>query len=209
MARSRRAAPRQRHETQLAGEGGPHRATEDDTPGPSARGRGHGDEGQAGQAGCPPRPNGPQGGCDRGAVPGGSAGRRMMRPSLSTSCSAPSPASADKTPPVAIGSCNGTMVHPRQRGRREIKASRFEHGECSAAAATLERVKGFETLLRQPAERVECPAGRVLDGPAPKPKPGSLPGRTRRGTRLSRSAAPPALFHSRRCGQALAMMQAP
>lgn len=83
-------------------------------------------------------------------------GRRLMREPATPASAGPSaePHEPDAPDAPALGSCDGTMVHTRQSGWREIKACRFEQGRQAAAAATLERVDAFEALLAQTAEQV-------------------------------------------------------
>ena len=80
-------------------------------------------------------------------------GQRLMR-EPATPASADASLSQPASNDLAVGSCDGTMVHTRQSGWREIKACRFERGEQAAAAATLGRVEAFEDLLTQTAEQV-------------------------------------------------------
>lgn len=83
-------------------------------------------------------------------------GQRLMREPATPASTCPAAAAhePDASDDPAIGSCDGTMVHTRQSGWREIKACRFEHGPQAAAAATLGRVEAFEALLTQTAKQV-------------------------------------------------------
>jgi len=58
-----------------------------------------------------------------------------------------------------VASCDGTMVHTRQDGWRELKAYRFEHSGGVCGGAYLERSKRFVRRLRQAA--VAMRAGRA------------------------------------------------
>jgi hypothetical protein len=53
-----------------------------------------------------------------------------------------------------IGSCDGTMVHTREGGWREVKAYRFEHSGGVHAGAMLEKVEHFAPRLKAAAQRI-------------------------------------------------------
>jgi len=53
-----------------------------------------------------------------------------------------------------IGSCDGTMVHTRETGWREVKGYRFEHAGGRFGGAYLERVDAFVPRLEAGAERI-------------------------------------------------------
>ena len=59
-----------------------------------------------------------------------------------------------------VGSCDGTMVHIRQDGWRELKAYRFEHSAGSAAGAFLEPAERFLPRLRKAA--IALDAGKAI-----------------------------------------------
>jgi hypothetical protein len=69
-------------------------------------------------------------------------------------------------PPVAAGaaltgSCDGTMVHTRQEGWREVKGYRFEHAGGCYGGAYLEKVERFAPRVAQAADRLgQDQAGR-------------------------------------------------
>jgi len=70
-----------------------------------------------------------------------------------------------KRPPTtgpATGGCDGTMVHTRETGWREVKACRFEQGGQVTAAATAERVERFGPLLERTAERASLDPDQPL-----------------------------------------------
>ena len=62
-------------------------------------------------------------------------------------------------PPVAAGtdltgSCDGTMVHTRENGWREIKAYRFEYAGGCYGGAYLEKVERFAPRVKEAADRL-------------------------------------------------------
>lgn len=62
-----------------------------------------------------------------------------------------------------IGSCDGTMVHTRETGWREIKGYRFEHDEGRYGGAYLENAQKFGPRLEQAVDRIgQHRAGRKV-----------------------------------------------
>lgn len=72
---------------------------------------------------------------------------------------APAPASVAADDDV-IGSCDGTMVHTREGGWREVKAYRFEHKGGVHAGAMLEKVEHFAPHLKAAAGRLNAHQAR-------------------------------------------------
>ena len=63
----------------------------------------------------------------------------------------PEPVDADGS---LTGSCDGTMVHTRETGWREVKGYRFEHDGARFGGAYLERVDAFAPRLEAGAQRI-------------------------------------------------------
>ena len=62
-----------------------------------------------------------------------------------------------------IGSCDGTMLHTRETGWREVKSYRFEHAAGKYGGAYLEKVDDFVPRLAETAQRLGArKAGRCL-----------------------------------------------
>jgi hypothetical protein len=61
-----------------------------------------------------------------------------------------------------IGSCDGTMVHTRQRGWRELKSYLFSHAEGRFSGAYLESSQRFVPRLRRAAQAVGAARARQL-----------------------------------------------
>jgi len=53
-----------------------------------------------------------------------------------------------------IGSCDGTMIHTRETGWREVKAMRFDHPGGRYAAAYLENAEAFTPRLKAAADQL-------------------------------------------------------
>jgi hypothetical protein len=76
-----------------------------------------------------------------------------------------------ETPPVPpavpeqadlVGSCDGTMIHTRQDGWRELKAYRFEHAAGRHAGAYLENAEVFLPRVRQAAIAMKASRARRI-----------------------------------------------
>jgi hypothetical protein len=72
----------------------------------------------------------------------------------------------DPTPVEAggevLGSCDGTMVHTRERGWKELRAYQFRYGEVRYGRAYLEPAKTFVPRLRQAAVALQVCHARHL-----------------------------------------------
>ena len=61
-----------------------------------------------------------------------------------------------------IGSCDGTMIHTRQSGWKELRAYQFRYGSHKHGRAYLESAKKFTPRLRQAAMVIKVSQGRRL-----------------------------------------------
>lgn len=67
-----------------------------------------------------------------------------------------------QTQGLAVGSCDGTMVHTRETGWREVKACRFSQGEQVTVAASSERARQFGQVMARTAERANLAGDQPL-----------------------------------------------